>query len=444
MSSQPMDRNLFGTDGVRGLAGEYPLDQNGTEQIGKAVGTHFAKEGQKIIIGCDTRESSADLVNWVSAGLNGVGVNAVACGVIPTPGLAYLCREHGEFVAGVMITASHNTYEYNGIKVFDEGGNKLTDDTEATLNKLIDSVIPDKQTGKSRADNSLLQQYEDFLVSSAPGLRLDGMTIAVDTANGAASGLVGRVFGRLGAEVTPLFDSPDGRNINASCGATDTKALADKVLAGKLDLGIALDGDADRLIMIDNQGREVKGDYLMYILAVCGQQPGVVATVMSNLGFEQALKRQGIDLVRTDVGDRYVLEGLHKTGYKLGGEQSGHIILPQLLATGDGLLAAVQIVQAIKGSDKDLLAWCDEVTLLPQALVNIPLADKTLLEGSEVRDFITDETEELAGKGRVLIRPSGTEPLARVMVEADNAQEIAQRIANKLTELLAQPAGDHQ
>jgi len=437
-----VNRNLFGTDGVRGLAGEYPLDQKGTEQIGKAVGTHFANPGQQIIIGCDTRESSADLVNWVSAGLNAVGVNAVACGVIPTPGLAYLTGTRDEYVAGVMITASHNTYEYNGIKVFDEGGNKLTDDTEATLNKLIDGVIPDTQTGKSRADNNLLQQYEDFLVSSAPGLRLDNMTIAVDTANGAACGLTGRLFGRLGAEVTPLFDSPDGRNINAGCGATDTKALADKVLAGKLDLGIALDGDADRLIMIDNQGREVKGDYLMYILAVCGQQPGVVATVMSNLGFEQALERQGIDLVRTDVGDRYVLEGLHESGYKLGGEQSGHIILLGLLSTGDGLLAAVQILQAIKGSDKNLAAWCNEVSLLPQTLVNIPLPDKTRLDDPQVRDFIAAKTEELAGKGRVLVRPSGTEPLARVMVESDNAQEIAESIADELKKLLALPAGD--
>jgi phosphoglucosamine mutase len=202
-------------------------------------------------------------------------------------------------------------------------------------------------------------------------------------------------------------------------------------------LGIALDGDADRLIMIDSQGGEVKGDYLMYILALSGKQPGVVATVMSNLGLEIALKRQGIDLVRTDVGDRYVLEGLKRTGYKLGGEQSGHIILLELLATGDGLLAAVQIVQAVKGSDKDLAAWCGDVSLLPQALVNIPLADKTLLQGAEIQSFIDGQTAELAGKGRVLVRPSGTEPLARVMVEADNAQGIAESIANKLNELLA-------
>ena len=440
-----MPNNLFGTDGVRGVAGEYPLDQAGTEQIGKAVGVHFASPGQQIVIGCDTRESSTDIVAWVSAGLNRAGVNTVFAGVIPTPGLAYLTREHDEFVAGVMITASHNPYQYNGIKVFDSLGNKLTDEIEATLNTLIDGEIPDKQAGTSRADNNLLQQYEEFLVSSAPGLELSGMKIAIDSANGAASGVAAQVFSRLGAAVTPLFDSPDGRNINASCGATDTKALADKVLADKLDLGIALDGDADRLIMIDNWGREVKGDYLMYILAVCGKQPGVVATVMSNLGFEQALKRQGIDLQRTDVGDRYVLEGLNKTGYKLGGEQSGHIILPELLATGDGLLAAVQILQAIKGSDKDLAAWCEEFSLLPQALVNIPLSDKSQLENAEVRTFIDGQINELAGKGRVLIRPSGTEPLARVMVEADNAQEIAEAIAEQLKKLI-QPltVGDRQ
>ena len=437
-----MADNLFGTDGVRGVAGEYPLDQAGVEQIGKAVGVHFASPGQTVVIACDTRESSTDIVGWVQTGLNRAGVSTVFAGVLPTPGLAFLTREHDEFVAGVMITASHNPYKYNGIKVFDSLGNKLTDEIEATLNKLIDGEIPDKQAGSSRTDNNLLQQYEEFLVSSAPGLDLSGLKIAVDSANGVASGLAARVFTKLGAAVNPLFDSPDGRNINASCGATDTKALAEKVLSDKLDLGIALDGDADRLIMIDNQGREVKGDHLMYILAVCGKQPGVVATVMSNLGFEQALKSQGIDLVRTDVGDRYVLEGLHKTGYKLGGEQSGHIILPELLATGDGLLAAVQILQAIKGSDKDLAAWCEEFSLLPQALVNIPLRDKSQLENAEVRTFIDGQINELAGKGRVLIRPSGTEPLARVMVEADNAEAIAETIAEQLKKLL--PAGDRQ
>jgi phosphoglucosamine mutase len=408
-----------------------------------AVGTHFASPGEQIVIGCDTRESSAQIVSDLTAGLVAVGVEVVMAGVIPTPGLAYLTREGEQYVAGVMVTASHNPYAHNGIKVFDRSGNKLTDDTEATLNTLIKDGVPEKQPGVSRADETLLQHYEDFLVASAPGLNLDGIRIAIDSANGAASGLAARIFGRLGATVTPLFDKPDGRNINAHCGATDTAALIDRVVADKLSLGIALDGDADRVIMVDSEGREVKGDYLLYILAVTGQCQGVVATVMSNLGFELALKRRDIALKRTDVGDRYVLEGLNQTGYKLGGEQSGHIIFPELLATGDGLLAAVQTLRAIGSSDKNLAQWCDEVNLLPQALVNIPLSNKALLDSPEVQAFIDVQTDQFAGKGRVLIRPSGTEPLARVMVEADDAQSVAQRIAAELEKLLQPSASEN-
>jgi phosphoglucosamine mutase len=440
-----MKRDLFGTDGVRGLAGEYPLDKTGTEKIGMAVGTHFAQVGQQVIIGCDTRESSKGLVAALASGLTDVGVDVTSASVIPTPGLAYLTRESDEFVAGVMVTASHNPYQYNGIKVFDAHGDKLSDDIETALNSLIEKGVVQRDKGNITNDRKLIDNYEDFLVKSAEGLDLTGLTLAIDTANGAASGLAARVFSRLGAKVTPLFDSPDGRNINAGCGATDTRALANKVVSDKLTLGIALDGDADRLIMIDSQGREVKGDYLMYILAVSGKQPGVVATVMSNLGFELALKRQGIKLERTDVGDRYVLEGLRRTGYKLGGEQSGHIILPERLATGDGLLAAVQVLRAIKASGKDLAAWCDEVSLLPQAIVNIPLADKAVLENASIKDFVDRKTNQLGGKGRLLIRPSGTEPLARIMVEAEDAQAIAESIAAELKQLIAQPvtAGDH-
>jgi phosphoglucosamine mutase len=432
------ERELFGTDGVRGLAGQYPLDSAGSQSIGRAVGTHFATPGQHIIIGHDTRESSAQIVQDLCEGLNAVGVDIIVVGVIPTPGLAYLTREGQQFVAGIVVTASHNPYEYNGIKVFDSKGNKLSDETEATLNTLIKKDIPEKQAGTTERNEALIQSYEDFLVDSAAGLQLDGLSIAIDTANGAASGLAQRIFSRLGATVTPLFDSPDGRNINAHCGATDTKALAERVVSDKLSLGIAFDGDADRVMLIDGQGREVKGDQILYILAVTGDHKGVVATVMSNLGLEQALQLRGIALVRTDVGDRYVLEGLSQIGYILGGEQSGHIILPELLATGDGLLAAVQTLKAVKSSDKQLEQWYDEVTMFPQALVNISLADKSLLDNPRVQTFVATQTDQLAGKGRVLIRPSGTEPLARVMVEAEDAQSIAERIATELKELIQQ------
>lgn len=436
-----MSRELFGTDGVRGLAGQYPLDSDGAYRIGMAVGTQFATPGQQIVIGQDTRESSAQIVSDLIKGLNAVGVEAVTAGVLPTPGLAYSTRESELFVAAIMVTASHNPYEYNGIKVFDARGDKLTDAIEAILNTLIKEGTPEKEMGTSRSDPELMQRYEDFLVGCADGLNLHGLSIAVDTANGACSGLAERVLTRLGANVTALFNTPDGRNINAGCGATDTATLAKRVVDGKLDIGIALDGDADRIIMIDNQGREVRGDYLLYILAVTGHCQGVVATVMSNLGFELALKREHIVLERTDVGDRYVLEGLERTGYKLGGEQSGHIIFPDVLATGDGLLAGVKTLQALDISHKSLGQWCNEVELLPQALVNIPLSDKAVLKSPAVQAFITKHTTEFAGKGRLLIRPSGTEPLARVMVEADDAGTVAEHIAAELKELIT--LGNH-
>jgi phosphoglucosamine mutase len=433
-----MSRELFGTDGVRGLAGEYPLDADGARRIGMAVGFNFAETGQKIVVGWDTRESSRTIVDNLTAGLNSVGVDVVLAGVLPTPGLSYLARETAEFVAGIMVTASHNPYQYNGIKVFDDNGDKLPDETEAVLNSLIKDGVAERGQGGVSSDDKLIRQYEDFLVGTAADLDLRGLRVAVDSANGAASGIAQRVFERLGAAVSVLFDQPDGRNINAGCGATDIAALQKTVTDNQLDLGVALDGDADRLMMVDSLGREVKGDYILYILAVVRQADGVVATVMSNLGFEKALAAKDIKLLRTDVGDRYVLQGLKQTGYKLGGEQSGHIIFPLVLATGDGLLAAVQTLRAVSTSGKSLAQWCDEVELLPQALVNIDLDDKLKLDRTEVKQYIEAKDAELAAMpGRLLIRPSGTEPLARVMVEAPGAQAVAEAIASELKELIA-------
>ncbi|MFI5271233.1 MAG: phosphoglucosamine mutase, partial [Candidatus Saccharimonadales bacterium] len=408
-----MDRQLFGTDGVRGLAGTYPLDDKGCTQIAKAVGSSFAAPGETVVIGHDTRESSSRIVHCVIDGLISVGVNVVNIGVIPTPGLAYITKV-GDFSAGIMITASHNTYEYNGIKVFSGSGDKLSDEEEAKLNTLINSEIQDKEPAKARNDHSLVEKYKDFLIESAPGLDLSEYSIGIDTANGATSGIAEDVFKRLGADVSPIFDKPNGRNINDKCGATHPEALANRLLTNKLSLGIALDGDGDRLIMIDSLGREVKGDYIMYILAVVKGLKGVVATSMSNLGFEKALKEHGIELVRTDVGDRYVLEALEETGLELGGEQSGHIIMPNILKTGDGILAAIHLIKAVKESGKNLAEWCDEITPFPQALVNIRVEDKSVLEDPEIKKFIVSQTESLGDNGRVLIRPSGTEPLARV------------------------------
>lgn len=433
-----MSRELFGTDGVRGLYGQYPVDRSGAERIGRAVGVRFAEAGQRIVVGRDPRESSEELAEALAAGLAAVGVNVTLAGVLPTPGLAYLTKQGGDFVAGVMITASHNPYEYNGFKVFDGNGDKLPDGSEAELNGLIEQTVSDRGiAGQITNDGQLVKLYEDFLTGSAPGLDLKGLKLAVDTANGAASGIAGKVFKRFGAEVRALFDKPDGRNINDGCGATNTAALKAAVIDGRLDLGIALDGDADRVMLVDNRGREVNGDHLLYLLAVTGRLDGIVATVMSNLGLEQALERHGIKLERVQVGDRYVLEGLKRTGFRLGGEQSGHIVFPELLKTGDGLLSAVQTVKALAGSGRSLEQWRDEVELLPQTLVNFTLADKSALSRPEVKEFIKSETEKLSGRGRLLIRPSGTEPLARVMVEAPDAETAAKRIAEELKKLVA-------
>jgi phosphoglucosamine mutase len=431
-----MGRELFGTDGIRGLAGTYPLDKVGAEQVGRAIAKRFAQPGERIVIAADPRESSAGLVEAVTRGLIAVGINVTDIGVLPTPGLAYVTREYDDFMAGVMVTASHNPVQYNGIKVFDAHGDKLSDETETTLNKLIGQDIDDETPGQAETDESLAKSYEDFLVESAEGVDLHDLSLAVDSANGAASSWVERLFKRLGAQVMPLFDQPNGRNINDGCGATDIKALQQAVLDNRLALGIALDGDADRLIMVDQQGRAVNGDYVMYILAVSGRLDGVVTTVMSNLGLERSLAEHDIKLERTAVGDRYVLEGLAKTGYRLGGEQSGHIILPEMLKTGDGLLAAVQVVKALVTSGKTLAQWRDEMEIVPQALVNIELQDKSRLDSEDVQSFITEQEKQLGDSGRLLIRPSGTEPVARVMVEATDAQAKAEATAAKLKELL--------
>lgn len=431
-----MGRELFGTDGVRGIAGEYPLDEDGSFRIGKAVGMQFAQSGQKVVIGRDPRQSSEVIASNVIKGLNYVGVDVVSVGVIPTPGVALITREHDEFVAGIMITASHNPYQYNGVKVFDNNGDKLSDDIEAKLNALIESEVNQRGNGESYENSEFIKKYEDFLVNSAGEIRLEGLKIIIDSANGAASGISKNIFERLGAKVEAIFNEPNGTNINQGCGATDVNVLQKKVVEGNYDLGIALDGDADRIIMVDSSGREVKGDYIMYILAVERQLNGVVATIMSNLGFQNALEKLDIDLIRTKVGDRYVLEGLNKSGYKLGGEQSGHIIFTDLLKTGDALLAAIQTVCSVKRSGKSLANWCDEVNLLPQSIVNIPVKDKTLMDRPSVIEFLNLKTKELADKGRVFIRASGTEPLVRVMVESDDAEKLANSISKELEAIL--------
>jgi phosphoglucosamine mutase len=430
-----VSRQLFGTDGIRGVANEYPLDDAGCKQIGKAIGVHFGKPGQSILVGYDPRESSPRICENVSDGLISVGVNVVIVGVIPTPGLAFLTK-NGNFSAGVMITASHNPYTDNGIKVFGPNGDKLPDDAEEELNSLIESTIQKVDSGKLSTDLQLIKTYENYLVDSAGGYLLKDLDLAIDCANGATSGIAERVFIKLGAKVTTICDSPNGTNINVECGATDTKTLQELVVDKQLMAGLAFDGDGDRLIAVDTQGRQLDGDNVMYLLAVGNSFSGVVATVMSNLGFENALKNLGIDLQKTAVGDRYVLEGLEKTGYSLGGEQSGHIILTEYSGTGDGILAGIHTLIAVLKSGKTLSDWRDELKLLPQALINIPLSDKSLLDKPKINEYIATQTADLGDSGRLLIRPSGTEPKARIMVESEDAETRSKIIAVKLQQLI--------
>jgi phosphoglucosamine mutase len=430
-----MDRALFGTDGIRGLAGVYPLDEAGAEQVGRAIASYFARPGEVVLVGRDPRESSPMLEQAVVSGLTALGVNCELTGIIPTPGLAYLTSA-SPAVAGVVITASHNPYTDNGIKVFSGDGTKLPDHVETELNKLIDSQLENKEPSGSTKATDRTEQYKTFLVSTAGEIDLDNMRLAVDCANGATSFTAPAVLEQLGAKVTPLFNQPDGVNINQACGAGHIEALQQAVTSQDLDGGVAFDGDGDRVILVDEKGRALTGDHILYILAVCRRAPGIVATVMSNMGLETALQKQNIILHRTAVGDRYVLEGLAQTGFTLGGEQSGHIILLDYAATGDGLLVALQVLKAVQQSGKSLAQWYDELVLLPQALVNISVTGKSLLDAPAAQSFVAEKSNQLKGTGRLLIRPSGTEPLARVMVEAPDAQAQAERIAAELQALL--------
>jgi phosphoglucosamine mutase len=404
MRTKP-NRELFGTDGIRGVAGEYPLTAEGALQVGKAVGAHFTEPGDLVLIGRDPRQSSYMLAASVAAGLSAMGVNTAMLGVVPTPGLAYLTKQsHAK--AGVMITASHNPYTDNGIKVFSQTGGKLPDDTEAKLNDLINSDISGRGFGQIVESPLPVSAYEDFLVESIGAGSIEGLEVILDTANGATSGYAARVFERLGAKVTALYDAPDGRNINDHCGATHTDALQSTVTEQKAEAGAAFDGDGDRLMLVDEKGRQLMGDHIMYILALTGKHNGVAATIMTNMGLELALQKHSIPLKRTPVGDRYVM------------------------------LAAIQTLAAVRASGRTLVAWHDELKLLPQKLINIPLPDKAALKRPEVTAYIFEQTKELSGTGRLNVRPSGTEPIARVMVEAPDAAHRAQAIADHLSNLL--------
>ena len=426
-----MAKELFGTDGIRGVAGEYPLDPATIFAFGAALGREARGTGE-VLVGADTRESCPWIAELVAGGLERSGARVRYAGVITTPGVAYLTRT-GPFVAGVTISASHNPYRDNGLKVFTHSGFKLPDAEEHAIEREIFrllemGVVP--APAKIAVDEGLDREYLEYLVSTCP-VRFDGMKLAMDCGNGAASLLGPALFRRLGADVEALGCAPDGRNINLDCGALHIERLRDAVLDRRADFGVAFDGDADRAIFVASSGKVVNGDAVLLAAAramrAAGRLPGdtVVSTVMANLGLERALERDGIRMTRTPVGDKYVLEEMVRLGAALGGEQSGHVIFRDYATTGDGLLTALRLFEIARRAGAGLDELTADLQVYPQRLVNVRVREKKgLTELPSVAREIQLVEEAFAGAGRVLVRFSGTEQLARVMVEGPDQEQV--------------------
>lgn len=440
---------MFGTDGVRGIA-NTELTAVTAYNLGRA-GAYVLTEGThkpKILVAKDTRISGDMLEAALVAGILSVGAEAVMLGVVPTPTVAHLTREYNAD-AGIMISASHNPVEYNGIKFFDNKGYKLPDELEDEIQRIIESDfegVPSPtghDLGKSTVDVGGLDEYIEFAKSTIP-VDLKGLKVALDCANGACYKAAVRAFRELGAEVYVINDNPDGTNINENCGSTHPEELMDYVVRKKCDLGFAFDGDADRCLAVDEKGNLINGDVVLTLCAKYLKDLGklkddtLVVTVMSNLGLDIACKREGINTIKTKVGDRYVLEEMVKEGYVLGGEQSGHVIFLDYNTTGDGLVTALQVASIRKRSEKTLSELAGIMKELPQVLVNakVPNEKKNIyLEDAEIIESIKNIEKKLNGVGRVLIRPSGTEPLVRVMLEGENQAEI-DKMAHDLADLI--------
>lgn len=441
---------MFGTDGVRGVAGSELTIQLATKlgQAGAYVLTKEQSHQPTIIVGCDTRISGGMLANALIAGICSVGANAVYVGVMPTPAVAYLTRKH-KVDAGVVISASHNPMEFNGIKFFNGEGYKLSDALEDEIEELINNDMEDvvfptgSGVGKIDYRFDIREEYIEFMKKSVP-IDLKGMKIVVDCAEGAAYYTSVKTLTDLGAEVVALHVSPDGTNINANCGSTHMEELRARVVYEKADVGLAFDGDADRMLAVDELGNLVDGDKLMAICANYMKERGtlkqntIVATVMSNLGLFLMGEEKGIHIEKTKVGDRYVLENMRENGYNIGGEQSGHIIFLDENTTGDGLLSALHLLQVMVETGESLSDLAAIMEVLPQALVNAKVPNhkkENFADYSEIAEAIEEVEKKFAGEGRVLIRPSGTEPLVRVMIEGKD-QQLIEEEAKKLAELI--------
>ncbi|GGH14400.1 phosphoglucosamine mutase [Silvibacterium dinghuense] len=429
-------RKLFGTDGIRAVAGEAPLDARTIFAVGVALAHQLKPVADRptVILGMDTRESSEWIAATLTAGLLQGGAHVESAGVITTPAVAFLARKHG-FAAGVVISASHNPWHDNGIKVFGGDGYKLADEVELRIEdeifRQLESVTaPHVAALKAPAVKAeYRKEYEDFLLSSVPGLALGEMKIVLDCANGAASALAPELFARLGGKAVLTHAQPDGRNINDDCGALHPKTVAAETKAQGADLGVTFDGDADRALFADANGNVVNGDGVLLLAArdlkARGllQKDTVVATTMSNMGLEAALRRDAIAMLRAPVGDKYVLERMQNVGASLGGEQSGHILFPHLATTGDGLLTALVVLDVVRRSGKPLHELIGDLKVFPQVILNVKVREKKpLLEITSVATAIAAAETELDGNGRVVIRYSGTEPLARVMIEAESEE----------------------
>ena len=436
------NRKYFGTDGVRGKVGTYPITPDFALKLGWAAGKVLASQGSRtVLIGKDTRISGYMLESALEAGLAAAGLTAAFTGPMPTPAVAYLTRTF-RLEAGIVISASHNPYYDNGIKFFSSQGTKLPDDIEEAIEAMLDQpmdCVESADLGKASRISDAAGRYIEFCKSTFPAhLGLDGYKIVVDCANGATYHIAPNVLRELGAEVIEIGTDPNGININEKCGATDVKALQEKVLETKADVGLAYDGDGDRIMMVDHLGNKVDGDQILFIIARealrSGQlKGGVVGTLMSNMSLEIALKMLGVPFVRANVGDRYVLEKMVEHNWTLGGENSGHIIIADKNTTGDGIIASLAVLSAMVQHRLSLNELASAVKLFPQVLINVRFAGgANPLENEAVKAVAADVEKRLEGKGRILLRKSGTEPLIRVMVECEDgtlAKQCAEEIA---------------
>lgn len=446
-----MTRAFFGTDGIRGRVGTYPITPDFVLKLGWAAGRVFARDGHNhhVLIGKDTRVSGYMFESALEAGLSAAGVNTHLLGPMPTPAIAYLTRTF-RAQAGIVISASHNPYEDNGIKFFGPDGMKLPDHIEMLIENELQqpmTTVGSDRIGKAVRVNDAAGRYIEFCKSTiSSGIDLDGKKVVIDCANGSTYHIAPHVFEEIGAEVVAIGTKPNGRNINDGVGATSPDKLVETVLAEKADLGIALDGDGDRLIMVDEKGEIVDGDQLLYIIASSRHAIGsisgvVVGTLMSNLGLEHALLDLGLGFKRSAVGDRYVMEMMLQHDSLLGGEGSGHIICRDKISTGDGIVSALQVMEALYNSGQSLYNLKQGMTKYPQCLINVKIKEKVDIDAVEsVQEAKCSIEKELGDDGRVLLRASGTEPLIRVMVEGRDSNEVrrmAERLANTVSQFLA-------